>query len=167
MRTWKLSAKVVIASTLTLTQYILGFFVFKMPGLDALHWVGWAIWALSLIFAFAPIYILKKRGRVPRGKSYVHTTEFVDSSLYAICRHPQYVAGILFNIALVLLAQHWLIIGMGLISATLIYLDIREADEEGVNKFGVEYELYIQRVPRMNFILGLLQLIRMQNRKKK
>jgi len=159
---WKPSPQILGATLLSALQYVFGFFVFKMPGLKALHWAGWAVWVISVIFAFAPFYILRKKGRVPKGENYIHTTELVDSSLYAICRHPQYVAGILFNIALMLLAQHWLIIGMGLISATLIYLNIREADHEDINKFGVEYELYMQRVPRANFLIGLLQLIRMR-----
>jgi len=163
---WKPSPQILIVTLLSALQYVLGFFVFKMPGLKALHWVGWAIWIFSLFFAFAPINILRKKGRVPDGKSYVHTTELVNSNLYAVCRHPQYVSGILFNLALMLLAQHWLIIGMGLVSAMLIYLDIRDADQEGIKKFGVEYELYMQRVPRANFIVGFFRLLtqRKENR---
>jgi len=47
---------------------------------------------------------------VSKGKSYVGTTRLVDTSLYAIVRHPQYLGGILFNLMLMLLAQHWLVI---------------------------------------------------------
>ncbi len=156
---WKPSPQVLIASLLSLLQYVLGFFVLKMPGLTTLHWVGWAIWVLALVFAFAPILLLKKKGRVPQGKSYVHTTVLVDTSLYAICRHPQYVSGILFNISLMLLAQHWLIIVLGVVSAVLIYLDICDADQEGIAKFGVEYEIYMQQVPRLNFVVGLFRFL--------
>lgn len=79
-----------------------------------------------------------------------------------IVRHPQYVAGILFNVALMFLAQHWLIIGMGIVSASLIHLDIRQADRDGLEKFGAEYRYYMQRVPRANFVLGLFRLIKVR-----
>jgi protein-S-isoprenylcysteine O-methyltransferase Ste14 len=157
---WRPSIKIAIASALSVAQYVLGFFVFELPGVKGLQWVGWAIWALSVIFAFWPFFLLRKRGKVPRGKSYIHTTELVDTGLYAVCRHPQYVAGLLFNLALMLLAQHWLIIGMGLISATMIYLDIREADGEGIEKFGDQYRRYMAHVPRANFLLGFVRLLR-------
>ena len=162
---WKPSPKILVATLFSAAQYIFGFFIFKMPGLKALHWVGWIIWVLSLIFAFAPMIILRKKGRVSKGESYIHTTELVDTSLYAICRHPQYTSGILFNIAMMFLAQHWLIIGLGLLSATLIYLDIRQADQEGIDKFGVAYELYMQRVPRANFLIGFFWLVMRRNAK--
>ena len=155
---WKLSGSILIISVLIVAQYVLGFFVFKLPGIKAIQWLGWAVWVLSLFFAFAPMVILRKAGGVSKGKSYIHTTEFVDTSLYAVCRHPQYVGGMLFNLSLMLLAQHWLIIGMGLISAVLIYLGICDADEDGIEKFGDEYRLYMQRVPRANFLMGLIRL---------
>jgi protein-S-isoprenylcysteine O-methyltransferase Ste14 len=75
----------------------------------------------------------------------------VDSGLYAIVCHPQYVAGVLLNLSLMLLCQHWLVITLGLISMALIYLDIQDADKDGIDKFGDEYRNYIQRVPRANF----------------
>jgi len=46
----------------------------------------------------------KAKGGVAKGKSYIETTRLVDSSLYAIVRHPQYVAGMLFNLAMMLVA---------------------------------------------------------------
>jgi len=156
---WKLSGTVVIFTALTVLQYILAFFVFKLPGLKALQWMGWGIWVLSLIFGVAPIFTLSQKGGVPKGKSYVHTTRLVDSGLYAIVRHPQYVGGMLFNVALMLLAQHWLIVGMGVVSASLIYLDILKADQEGL-KFGDAYRDYMQRTPRANFVLGAFRLAR-------
>ncbi len=165
-KTWKSSVNILAVSILTVAQYVLSFFVFKLPGVKAIQWIGWAVWILSLFFAFAPMVILRKAGGVPKGKTYIHTTKFVGTSLYAVCRHPQYIGGMLFNLALMLLAQHWLIVVIGLVSAALIYLDIREADEQGIEKFGDEYRLYMQRVPRANFILGLIRLLKVRKNRK-
>jgi protein-S-isoprenylcysteine O-methyltransferase Ste14 len=145
---------------ISIAQYILGFFVYKMPGLPALQAVGWGIWAVSVIFGIAPIFILGRQGAVPRGKSYVQTTRLVDASLYAVVRHPQYLAGILFNIAMMLLAQHWVVILLGAISAVALFIDVQAADREGIAKFGEEYRDYMRRVPQINIPLGLFRFWR-------
>jgi protein-S-isoprenylcysteine O-methyltransferase Ste14 len=141
------------------TQYFLAFFVYKLPGLSVLQWLGWGIWVLSVIFGIAPIFILCSRGGVAKGQSYVKTTQLVDTSLYAIVRHPQYLAGMLFSLAMMLLAQHWVVILIGIISITLFYIDTRDADQEGIEKFGDAYCAYMQRVPRANFLLGMLRIL--------
>lgn len=148
-----------IVGILTGAQYILAFFVYKLPGLKTLQWTGWAIWVLALIFGFGPIFILRRKGGVAKGKSYVETTLLVDTSLYAIVRHPQFLGIMLFNLALMLLAQHWLVILLGVISAVLTWLVIQAADQDGVNKFGDEYRQYVQRVPQTNFLLGIFRHI--------
>lgn len=160
MKTPRIPGAIVIASILLVTQYILAFFVYKLPGLRTLQWLGWAIWLLSLIFGIAPIFILRHRGGVAKGKSYIATTRLVDTSLYAIVRHPQYLGGILFNLALMLLAQHWLVILLGFVSAILIWLDIQAADDDGLKKFGEEYQNYMNRVPQINIPLGFIRLLK-------
>lgn len=156
----RFSGGILGASVLIAVQYILAFFIYKLPGLRLLQGIGWGIWVLSLIFGIAPIFILRKYGGVERGNSYIQTTKLVDSSLYAIARHPQYLAGILFNLALMLLAQHWIIFSIGIISMLLIYIEILDADQEGIDRFGDEYRQYMQRVPRVNLLLGIVRLLR-------
>ena len=112
-----------------------------------------------MLFGIAPIFILRSRGGVAKGQSYVKTTKLVDSSLYAIVRHPQYLAGMLFNLAMMLLAQHWVVILIGAVSMALFYIDTQAADQEGIQKFGEAYRDYMQRVPKANFILGILRVI--------
>jgi protein-S-isoprenylcysteine O-methyltransferase Ste14 len=160
MKTQKIPGAIVIASLLLVTQYILAFFVYKLPGLRTLQWLGWAIWLLSLIFGIGPIFILRHKGGVAKGKSYVETTRLVDTSLYAIVRHPQYLGGILFNLALMLLAQHWLVILFGFVSAILIWLEIQAADQDCLEKFGEAYRDYKSRVPQINIPLGLIRLVK-------
>ena len=157
---WKFSGAILVASIFLVAQYVLAFFIFKLPGFAWLQWVGWIIWVLSLIFGVAPIFILRQKGGVSKGKSYVNTTQLVENSLYAVVRHPQYLGGILFNLSLMLLAQHWLVIVLGIFSAALIWLDIQAADQEGIEKFGDEYREYMQRVPQINFLLGIVRLIK-------
>lgn len=158
-KTWKCTWSVLAIVFLIGAQYVLAFFVFHLPGLSVLQGLGWVIWVISVIFGFGPILILWKYGGVEKGKSYVHTTKLVDTSLYAIVRHPQYLAGILFSLALMLLAQHWLVISLGIVSIALLYRDIQEADREGLDKFGDEYRNYMKRVPQMNFLLGIIRRI--------
>lgn len=165
MKKRKFSGAIYVASILFVAQYYLAFFVYKMPGLKVLHWVGWGIWVISLIFGIAPIFIFRNRGGVTKGDSYVKTTQLVDSSLYAIVRHPQYVAGMLFNLALMLLAQHWVVILVGVVCMLLFYIDIPAADQEGIEKFGEAYRQYMERVPQVNFLLGIVRIIQQRRHK--
>jgi len=142
---------------LTVTQFIGFFFFYNPSGLPALRVIGWMVWAVSLIFGIYPVYFLRRKGRVPQGKSYMHTTVLVDSGLYAIVRHPQYLAGILLNLGLMLISQHWLIVVLGAPAMILMYVDILNADQHEVEKFGDEYRRYMQTVPRVNFILGIFR----------
>jgi protein-S-isoprenylcysteine O-methyltransferase Ste14 len=125
--------------------------------INALLYAGYGVWMVSAILGWLPMLILKKKGSVAKGKSYVHTTALVTTGLYSIIRHPQYTAGIYLNLALVLVSQHWLIILMGIIAMVLLYIDIVHADHEEINKFGEEYRQYMKEVPRTNFILGIIR----------
>ena len=154
------SLGIYIASILFVAQYILAFFIFRLPGWEPLQWIGWGILGLSIFFGIAPIYILSRWGGVAKGKSYVHTQKLVDTSLYSVVRHPQYLAGILFNLSMMLLAQHWLIFLLGIISIILFYQDIQTADQEGIGKFGDEYRQYMHRVPQVNFLNGIVRLVK-------
>ena len=71
----------------------------------------------------------------------------------------------LFSIAMMLLAQHWVVILIGIVSTTLFYLDTRDADQEGIEKFGHAYREYMQRVPRTNFLLGILRILQQRGNK--
>ena len=159
MKPWISYGRIWAASLLIVAQYILAFFVYGLQGLKLLQWAGWAIWVLSLVFGIGPIFILRQSGGVAKGQSYVKTTHLVDTSLYAIVRHPQYLAGILLILALMLLAQQWFVVLLGLISAVLIYWDIQAADLKCIQKFGDEYRQYMQRVPQMNFLLGTYRIL--------
>jgi len=149
-----------IWAALLISQMILAFFVFREPKIQALTVAGWAIWALGTVFAILPIFALRARGKVPEGRSYMETTALVDTGIYAMVRHPQAgTAGILLNLALALIGQHWLLVVLAVVGMALIYVDTFNADEACIEKFGEEYTRYMQRVPRVKFMVGLWRLL--------
>jgi protein-S-isoprenylcysteine O-methyltransferase Ste14 len=152
-----------IWTALMIAQIVLAFF-FNIPGIQGLRYLGWAILALSAVFGWVPVFTFRKKGGVARGKAYVHTTVLVDSGIYAVVRHPQFLAGALINLALMLITQHWLIVVLGAASMALIYLTAVKADQYLVGKFGDDYQRYMQRVPRMNLFAGLARLAQARGR---
>jgi len=123
--------------------------------------IGWVVWALGMVLVMAPIVMFPRRGGVPKGKSFVKTTRLVDTGIYAVVRHPQYTGGIIaIFLANLLLYPHWLFGVLGVIGSVVIYLGCREEDKLLIKKFGDDYKGYMQRVPRMNFLLGSIRLLR-------
>ena len=120
--------------------------------------VGWGVLWLSAIFGWLPIFTFRRKGK-PSGKSYTSTTVVVDSGVYAVVRHPQYLAGILLAVALPLITLHWSIILLGIIAIAIIYQTTFDEEKASLEKFGDAYRQYMERVPRLNFILGLIRLI--------
>lgn len=123
--------------------------------------VGWVVWVFGMVLVMAPIIMFPRRGGVTKGKSFVHTTQLVETGIYAIVRHPQYTGGIyaLF-LTTFLWYPHWLFGVLGVIGTTVIYLSCREEDKLLVEKFGNDYTEYIKRVPGMNFVEGIIRLLR-------
>ena len=60
----------------------------------ALFIVGWVIWAFGMVLVMAPIVVFPRRGGVPKGRSFVNTTRLVDTGIYSLVRHPQYLGGV-------------------------------------------------------------------------
>jgi protein-S-isoprenylcysteine O-methyltransferase Ste14 len=138
----------------------LAFFVFTEPRVPGLRLAGWAVWALGTVFAIVPMFTLRRRGGVPQGKSYMETTTLVDTGIYAIVRHPQSgTAGILLNLALAFIGQHWLLLVLAVVGIGLLYTDLTRADDACVEKFGAAYVGYMARVPGVNFLAGILRLL--------
>ncbi len=121
--------------------------------------LGLGVILLSAVFGWLPIFTFRSRGGVTR-RSYIHTTVLVDTGIYSIIRHPQYLAIVLINIALPLITRHWLVVILGIIGAGAICLNVFEEEKENLQKFGNAYRSYQEEVPRLNFLLGLFRLIR-------
>jgi len=148
-----------IASILFISQIISGLYLLsEVNQIEILAYAGVGLYIFSgLVFGMLPTFEFRRKGRVQKGKSYIHTTKLVDTGIYSIVRHPQYVSFILFAIAGMLLFQHWIVFSLGIPIIPLIYIDLINADKQGIKKFGKDYEKYMQKVPRANFLIGIIR----------
>jgi protein-S-isoprenylcysteine O-methyltransferase Ste14 len=120
----------------------------------------WGFVFSGLVFGWLPVIEFRRKGGVEMGKSYIHTTKLVDTGIYSVVRHPQYVTLILWAIAGMLLFQHWTVVLLGLPIFPLTYIDLVRADKDAIEKFGDDYKVYMKKVPRANFLLGIIRRFR-------
>jgi protein-S-isoprenylcysteine O-methyltransferase Ste14 len=151
-----------ITSLLFISQIIVGIYLLsEISQIEILAYLGVGLYFFSgIIFGMLPTFEFRKKGEVKKGKSYIHTTKLVDTGIYSIIRHPQYVTFILWAIAGMLLFQHWIIVLLGIPVIPLIYIDLIKADKDAIAKFGDNYKHYMQKVPRANFLLGIIRLVK-------
>ena len=122
---------------------------------------GTIIWLAGMILVIYPVIYFKLKGKVKKGKSYVHTNRIVKTGLYSIIRHVQYTGGILsIFIATPLLYPHWIFVLLGIPGILLTYLGARREDVFLIEKFGNEYKGYMEKVPSINIFVGLIRKIR-------
>lgn len=145
-------------------QILLTIYLYTLPVADWVRNLGWVCLWLSAIFGWLPIITFKRFGGVKEKKSYIHTTLMVDRGIYSIVRHPQYLAGILISLGLFLIAPHWGNALLGVLNTCQYNLGTYPEEKDLVEKFGTAYCEYRQRVPRLNFILGLIRKLINSNR---
>ena len=122
-------------------------------------YIGWLVLATSFLFFFSPFLFFKKKGYPTSGKGIMDTTVIVESGTYGIVRHPQYLGGVLAVCSSLLISQHWLFV---LIGAPIVWIMPKWIQEEEANqiaKFGDEYKRYMEKVPAINFITGIIRLL--------
>ena len=153
---------VTLTSVLFISQIIVGIYLlFDVSQIQILAYAGVGLYVFSgIVFGWLPVIEFRRKGRVRKGRSYIHTTQLVDTGMYSIVRHPQYVTFIIWAIAGMLLFQHWIIILLGIPILPLTYIDLIRADKDAIEKFGDDYKAYMEKVPRANFLLGIIRRFR-------
>jgi protein-S-isoprenylcysteine O-methyltransferase Ste14 len=58
-----------------------------------------------------------------------------------------------------MISQHWLFALIGIFIVGVTPRWIREEEESLLMKFGDDYKRYMERVPSMNFALGIIRLL--------
>jgi len=123
--------------------------------------IGWIIWVIGMILVMAPIITFPRHGGVARGKSFVHTTRLVDTGIYSVVRHPQYLGGILaLFLTTILFYPHWLFAVLGIPGVLILYFSTIWEEKRLIQQFGDDYVAYMKRVPRMNIIQGIIRRCR-------
>lgn len=164
--TFKDTIPSLIATTFFILQLIYGFFFATNDQNTPVAYFGIGTFLLSGFFGIAPIIMFPRKGRVEKGKSFVYTTKIVNTGIYAIMRHPQYSSFMLWAIGAMLLFQHPIIILLGIPVILFTYYDMIQEEKDNITKFGEAYVTYMNTVPRVNFILGLLRIITKKTIKK-
>ena len=148
------------SSLLFILQIIIGIYLLsEVSQIEILAYMGVGLYIFSgCIFGMLPTITFRKKGAVKKGKSYIHTTKIVDAGMFSIVRHPQYVTFMMWAIAGMLLFQHWIVVLLGIPVIPLMYVDLFKADKRLIEKFGDDYSEYMKRVPRANFLIGLIKV---------
>jgi len=128
--------------------------------LEILQYFGWLVLVVGLPFFLSPFIYFRKRGKPQEGKTLMLTTVIVDSGTYGVVRHPQILGSILLMFASMLISQHWLAVVIGVPISAWAYAELLKEEKGLIVKFGDDYRNYMQRVPRMNFLVGSIRWLR-------
>jgi protein-S-isoprenylcysteine O-methyltransferase Ste14 len=148
------------AGILLVLSWLLFFFLLHHPIIDFFFYLGWFVLVIGLVLIFLSIYTLWSIGRPDEGKDFTKTTTFINQGTYAIVRHPLYLGWALMYIAVMLFSQHWIILIMGIFGFVTMNMICRQEDQYLITKFGSDYQKYIDTVPSMNLLIGLMRLLK-------
>ncbi len=157
---WKRDPLLWTYSVLMFLPIIMVFIFYNYYSLDFLEYTGWVLLVFSIVIILLAGYEFRKKGGAAKGESVVCTTVLVESGVYAFVRHPQYLGFMSFVIALVFMSQHLLSIISGILGSALFYKDVLREEQMSIVKFGDDYKHYMEKVPRMNILLGIVRLLK-------
>jgi protein-S-isoprenylcysteine O-methyltransferase Ste14 len=167
-RRWKPTPKQVLLMCIEtfsfIAQVVLCILYYNFLELNLLLYLGWTIFVVAMVLGWRARVAFETKGEAPEGESWLHTRTVVSTGVYSVVRHPMYLSFLLISLALVCLSQYWLNALCGAILMGLLYNDMHREEKSNIDRFGDDYRKYMKRVPRMNFVVGLIRLIRRGNR---
>lgn len=112
--------------------------------------VGWIVFGVGAFLYGLSILALRKKG----------VGNIVDSGVYGVVRHPMYLGAMIMFLSHVFLGQNWIVAIGTIVAIVCCYLISLSDEEQNLEKFGDDYKRYMQKVPRMNFVVGVIRLLR-------
>jgi len=101
-----------------------------------------------------------KHAKTLNEKNWLDTKVVVDRGIYSVVRHPIYLSFMMYILGLIFISQHWLSLVFGIPIIVYMYQCMRDEEKNNIAKFGNNYKIYMKKVPRANFLLGIIRLLR-------
>ncbi len=121
------------------------------PTIEEVVLVGDIILGIGALFFVLSVFTLLRKG----------TSNVVDSGIYGVVRHPMYLGGVVMFFSHILLGQNWIVVISTIVGIACCYLIILSADQRNIEKFSDDYRHYMQSVPRMNLLMGIVGQLRL------
>lgn len=129
---------------------LLPVFLLIVPISEELVVVGWILLGIGAIFVILSIVTLRRKS----------VSSLIDNEIYGIVRHPMYLGAMILFLSHPFMIQHWIIVISSLVAIICMYIIILSEEERSLEKFGDEYNSYMQTVPRINFFLGIIRCVK-------
>ena len=110
-----------------------------------------------------PFFHLAKYGLPKPGDAFFATTRVAEDGVYSFVRHPQYIGYMLLMVGFACLDPHPAALGLAGAAVVFFYLQCVAEERFCTEAFGADYRLYMQRVPRLNLLLGLYRRLSRKN----
>jgi len=143
-----------------LAQVILCILFYNHYDLDAVTYVGWALLLAAYLLGWGGRAAFGRKGAQREGESWMNTRAVVDVGVFAVMRHPLYTSFAAIALGLACLSQHPVAAALGVVTACLSYVDMIREEQRTARRLGDAYREYMERVPRLNILLGIVRLIR-------
>jgi protein-S-isoprenylcysteine O-methyltransferase Ste14 len=118
-------------------------------GLPLVKYLAWILLGFGMcLIVLSSVTLIRHReeGLIARG-------------VYGIVRHPMYLGAIVLFLSWIFFVPHWAILLISSVNIAIVYWYILQGDCRNIEKFGSPYERYMQAVPRINLMAGLLRRV--------
>jgi protein-S-isoprenylcysteine O-methyltransferase Ste14 len=125
-------------------------YTLDVPNIPApMIYFGWLLFAAGLALIAASIATLaaNRQGGL------------IDRGIYGMLRHPMYFGAILLFLSWICFLPHWIVILVSSANSAIVYWFILQGERCNIAKFGNAYLSYMERVPRINLVAGLLRFL--------
>ncbi len=140
----------IIGIVFFLNMLLLNFPLLNVPVMEELIIVGWILLGIGALFVILSVLTLRRKG----------TTNVTDSGVYGVVRHPMYLGGMVMFLSHIFFGQNWIVVISTIIGVYCCFLLIQSEDQKNIEKFGDDYKRYKEKVPRMNFVVGVIRMLK-------
>jgi protein-S-isoprenylcysteine O-methyltransferase Ste14 len=112
--------------------------------------IGYSIFGIGAFLYILSVFTLRGKG----------ISNIVDSGIYGVVRHPLYLGAMTMFFSHIFLGQNWIVAIGTVVALVCCYLIILSDEEKSLEKFGEDYKRYMEKVPRTNFVVGIIRFLR-------
>jgi protein-S-isoprenylcysteine O-methyltransferase Ste14 len=116
-----------------------------------IKYLGWILLGLGLVL------IVLSTATLVRNRE----AGLIEGGIYGVVRHPMYL-GAMVLFLWIFFVPHWAIVLISAVNIAIVYGFILQGERQNITKFGGTYRRYMESVPRINLLAGLIR--RLQSR---